>query len=102
MSGQVWNAVLADWLQHFKPPEHTDNADLGDDERRVLRQIALGVPTWRIAGEMGRGVKSLEKYRIGLMRRLGLRSAAAATRYAIEHRLVSSSELDNILEVRET
>ena len=101
VSGQVWDAVLADWLQHFKPPEHLDNTDLDDDERRVLRHIALGVPTWRIARELGRGVKSLEKYRIGLMRRLGLRSAAAATRFAIEHRLVSSSELDTILEVRE-
>ena len=102
VSGQVRDVVLSDWLQHYKPPERMDDTDLDDDERRVLRQIALGVPTWRIAGEMGRGVKSLEKYRIGLMRRLGLRSAAAATRYAIEHRLVSSSELDNILEVRET
>jgi DNA-binding NarL/FixJ family response regulator len=100
--GPVWDAVMADWLQHYKPPEPQEYANLGDDERRVLRHIALGVPTWRIAGELGRGVKAVEKYRMALMRRLGLRSAAAATRFAIEHRLVSSSELDTMLEVRET
>jgi len=35
------------------------------------------------------------------MRRLGLKSAAAVTRFAVEHRLVSSLELDHMLEVRE-
>jgi len=43
----------------------------------------------------------VEKYRTTLMRRLGLASAAAVTRYAVEQRLVSSLELDHMLEVRE-
>ena len=63
----------------------------------MIRLIALGVPTRQIARELGRGVKATEKFRTVLMRRLGLRSAAGVTRFAIENRLVSSQELDLML-----
>ena len=62
--------------------------------RGVLRYIALGVPTGRIARDVGRGLKAAAKYRTTLMRRLELRSAAAVTRFAVEHRLVGRLELD--------
>jgi len=76
-------------------------AELDGEARQVLRYIALGVPTWRIAQDLDRGVKAVEKYRTALMRRLGLKSAAAVTRFAVDHRLVSSLELDHMLEVHE-
>jgi two-component system, NarL family, response regulator NreC len=101
--GNVWDAVVGDWLEHCLPPEPAvvPGTDLDDEARQVLRYIALGVPTWRIAQDLGRGVKAVEKYRTTLMRRLGLRSAAAVTRFAVDNRLVSSLELDHMLEVRE-
>ena len=99
--GNVWEAVIGDWLEHCTPPEAAANHDLDSEACRVLRYIALGVPTWRIAQDVGRGLKAVEKYRTTLMRRLGLKSAAAVTRFAVEHRLVSSLELDHMLEVRE-
>ena len=98
--GKVWESVVADWLEHCSPPDSPVTADVDDEACSVLRSIALGVPTWRIAQEMGRGVKVVEKYRTSVMRRLGLKSAAAVTRYAVNHRLVSSIELDHMLEVR--
>lgn len=98
--GTVWESVVADWLEYCKPPDLAVKNDVDDEACRVLRFIALGVPTWRIAQDMGRGVKVVEKYRTTLMRRLGLKSAAAVTRYAVNHRLVSSLELDHMLEVR--
>jgi two-component system nitrate/nitrite response regulator NarL len=100
--GNVWEAVVGDWLEHCQPPEPTVSDDLDSEARQVLRFIALGVPTWRIAQDLGRGLKAVEKYRTSLMRRLGLKSASAVTRYAVDHRLVSSLELDHMLEVRET
>ncbi|HEX9413743.1 MAG TPA: response regulator transcription factor, partial [Ktedonobacterales bacterium] len=99
--GNVWESVIGDWLEHCTPTEAVANSNLDSEACRVLRYIALGVPTWRIAQDVGRGLKAVEKYRTTLMRRLGLKSAAAVTRFAVEHRLVSSLELDHMLEVRE-
>jgi len=98
--GNVWEAVVADWLEHCSPPEQSTITDLDVEQCRVIRLIALGVPTWRIAQELGRGVKAMEKYRISLMRRLGLKSAAGVTRFAVDNKFVSSLELDQMLEVR--
>ena len=99
--GNVWEAVVGDWLEHCRPPEQSAITDLDAQQCRVIRLIALGVPTWRIAQELGRGVKAMEKHRISLMRRLGLKSAAGVTRFAVVNKLVSSLELDQMLEVRE-
>jgi DNA-binding NarL/FixJ family response regulator len=99
--GTVWESVIGDWLEHCAAPEPVRNPDLDDEARRILRYIALGVPNWKIARDVGRGIKSVEKYRTTLMRRLGLMSAAAVTRFAVDHRLVSSLELDQMLEARD-
>ena len=95
--GNVWESVVSDWLEGGGPPQAQVATDLDSDSSRVLRLIALGVPTRQIAQELGRGVKATEKFRTVLMRRLGLRSAAGVTRFAVENRLVSSRELDQIL-----
>ena len=98
--GNVWEAVVSDWLEHCSPPEPLLATDLDPETRRVLRLIALGVPTWKIAEELGRGVKAMEKYRTALIRRLGLKSSAGATRFAMDNQLVSATELDQILKER--
>ena len=95
--GTVWESVLGDWLEDGGAPQFQAVPDLDADAARVIRLIALGVPTRQIALELGRGVKATEKFRMVLMRRLGLKSAAGVTRFAIENRLVSSRELDEML-----
>jgi DNA-binding NarL/FixJ family response regulator len=54
-------------------------------ERQVLIGIALGYSSKRIAGHLGRSVKTIEKHRSKMMRKLGLHNAAAVTRYAIDN-----------------
>jgi two-component system response regulator NreC len=63
-------------------------ADMTARERQVLIGIALGYSNKRIAGNLGRSVKTVEKHRFKMMHRLGLRNAAAATRYAINNGLL--------------
>ena len=46
------------------------------------------VPTWKIAADLGRGVKAVEKYRSSLMRRLDLSSTAAVARFAVRCNLL--------------
>ena len=72
------------------------NARLEPEDRQILRLIALGVPTWRIAADLRRGVKVVEKYRANLMRRLNLSSTAAVTRYAVSCNLLSREEVDQL------
>jgi DNA-binding NarL/FixJ family response regulator len=95
--GNVWESVVGDWLEEAAPARSPSTVGLDPEACRVIRLIALGVPTRQIADELGRGVKATEKYRVSIMRRLGLRSAASVTRFAVESQLVSSQELDQLL-----
>jgi two-component system response regulator NreC len=54
-------------------------------ERQVLVGVALGYSSKRIAGHLGRSVKTIEKHRSKMMRKLGLHNAAAVTRYAMDN-----------------
>jgi DNA-binding NarL/FixJ family response regulator len=60
-------------------------------ERQVLIGIALGYSSKRIAGNLGRSVKTIEKHRFKMMHRLGLQNAAAATRYAMDNGLLHAN-----------
>jgi two-component system response regulator NreC len=60
-------------------------------EREVLIGVALGYSSKWIAGTLGRSVKTIEKHRFKMMHKLGLRNAAAVTRYAIDHGLLDAT-----------
>jgi len=63
-------------------------AEMTARERQVLIGIAQGYSSKRIAGNLGRSVKTIEKHRFKMMHRLGLPNAAAATRYALDNGLL--------------
>ena len=99
----VSDMVMRNWLlaAGAAPPAANAppvaNAPLEPEDRQILRLIALGVPTWRIAADLRRGVKVVEKYRANLMRRLNLSSTAAVTRYAVSCNLLSREEVDQLV-----
>lgn len=59
-------------------------------EREVLISVALGFSSKRIAADLGRSVKTIEKHRFKMMHKLGLRNASAVTRYAIDNGLLDA------------
>jgi DNA-binding NarL/FixJ family response regulator len=67
-------------------------AEMTARERQVLVAIALGYSNKRIAGNLGRSVKTIEKHRFKMMHRLGLQNAAAATRYAMDNGLLHTDD----------
>jgi DNA-binding NarL/FixJ family response regulator len=93
----VGDLVIKNWLLEATPLTPTIDAPLDPEDRQIIRLIALGVPTWRIAADLRRGVKVVEKYRASLMRRLNLSSTAAVTRFAIRCNLLSSQEVDQLV-----
>jgi two-component system NarL family response regulator len=93
----VCDILIRNWLHGPAPAKPVVEASLKPEDRNIIRLIALGVPTWRIAADLGRGVKAVEKYRASLMRRLDLSSTAAVTRYAVRRNLVSRQEVDGLV-----
>ncbi len=72
-------------------------------ERQVLARIASGHSNKVVARELNLSVKTIEKHRANMMRKLGLHNAADITRFALNHELVErdgggvvASELPNV------
>jgi two-component system, NarL family, response regulator NreC len=92
--------------EHSEPPLHAKGkqgrvgaqsakAQIGEmtaRERQVLIGVALGYSNKRIAGNLGRSIKTIEKHRFKMMHRLGLQNAAAATRYAMDNGLLHADD----------
>jgi RNA polymerase sigma factor (sigma-70 family) len=63
---------------------------LSPREREVLKLIAEGYKNKEIAADLCISIKTVEKHRTNLMKKLDLHSSAALTFYAIEQNLVGS------------
>ena len=57
----------------------------------VLQLIAESGANKQIAGELGISIKTVEKHRSNLMKKLDLHNASTLTSYAIEKGLVATS-----------
>lgn len=62
---------------------------LSSREREVLKLVAEGYKTREIAEYLSLSVKTIEKYRSSMMRKLDLHSVSAVTAYAIANGLLS-------------
>jgi DNA-binding NarL/FixJ family response regulator len=65
-------------------------AEMTTREREVLIGVALGYSSKRIAWNLGRSVKTIEKHRFKMMHKLGLRNTAAVTRFAMDNGLLDA------------
>jgi RNA polymerase sigma factor (sigma-70 family) len=63
--------------------------DLSAREREVLQLLAEGLSTKQIASELQVSVKTVETHRQRIMGKLGLRSIAELTKYAVREGLTS-------------
>jgi two-component system response regulator NreC len=68
-------------------------ATVTDRERQVLTYIAKGLPNKLIARNLGLSVKTVEKHRSNLMRKLSLHNTAEVTMYAIKNGFVDADEI---------
>ena len=64
---------------------------LSPRERQVAIQVAAGLASKQIAAVLGIGLRTVNTYRESLRRKLGASSAAAVTRYVLEHGLEKAS-----------
>lgn len=80
---------------------HRDNASgepwppkITDRERQVLTRIALGESNKRIALALQLSIKTVEKHRANLMRKLELHNTAAVTLFAVRNGLLPANAAD--------
>ena len=66
-------------------------AELTSREMEVLQLIAEGKANKETAGELGIGIKTVEKHREHLMEKLDIHDTAGLTRYAISSGIIESS-----------
>jgi two-component system response regulator NreC len=90
LCGAVSRAVLTTYLKRgedgvAKTPMQTITAR----ERQVLTRIASGQSNKLVARELLLSVKTVEKHRANLMRKLSLHNAADVTRFALNNHLVT-------------
>ncbi len=64
------------------------NARLSSREVEVLQLVAEGEANKQIAAELGISIKTVEKHRDHLMRKLDIHDTAGLTRYAISKGMV--------------
>lgn len=90
LSAQVANVVVQDYVKHLaggSAPAAQNT--LSPREREVLQLFAEGMSTKAIAAMLHVSVKTIETHRKHVMDKLGLRSIAALTKWAIREGITS-------------
>jgi DNA-binding NarL/FixJ family response regulator len=89
ISPAIFERVVSGFVSQQSQPKAIDNDPLSEREREVMRLIAQGLRTREIADRLSVSYKTVEKHRTNLMRKLGLRTAAAVAAYAISNGYVT-------------
>ena len=90
LSPGVSEKVIEGYLDGKKSTQSlTSWESLSQREREVLKLIAEGYKNKEIAGDLCISLKTVEKHRANLMKKLDLHNAAALTVYAMEKGLVN-------------
>jgi DNA-binding NarL/FixJ family response regulator len=91
LSPGISEKVIEGYLERRKEIKTSSAWDtLTQREREILKLIAEGYKNKEIAGDLFISLKTVEKHRANLMRKLDLHNAAALTAYAMEKGLVTT------------
>jgi len=86
-SAAIRNQVLRDYVEWVREGSIVSASPLSGREREVLQLLAEGESSKGIAGALCISVKTVESHRKQIMDKLGLRSIAELTKYAIREGL---------------
>lgn len=95
LCSSVTAKVVSGYLHGKQQPATTDSTEqVTGREREVLTRVAQGQSNKAIARSLGLSVKTVEKHRSNVMRKLTLYNTAAVTRFAIRHGMVTATDLE--------
>ena len=87
-SDPVSARLVSGYLRRDDPNSRDSWPKITGREREVLTRIALGDSNKRIAVSLNLSIKTVEKHRANLMRKLELHNTAAVTLFAVRHGLL--------------
>jgi DNA-binding NarL/FixJ family response regulator len=90
----VAGRVLASYLNRDEKIAANPLSAITAREKQVLTRIASGQSNKAVARELSLSVKTVEKHRANLMRKLELHNAAGIARFALNHHLISTDGTD--------
>jgi DNA-binding NarL/FixJ family response regulator len=89
LSPRIAEVVVKGYLDKTPGPSTGMGSALTPREREVLQLLAEGMAAKEIAGHLNVSVKTVETHRRNMMEKLGMRSIAELTKYAVREGLVS-------------
>jgi len=89
LSPGIADVVVKDYNNHTPPPSRSVFSVLTNREREVLQLLSEGKRTTQIAEILHISIKTVETHRQQIMHKLGIRSVAELTKYAIREGLTS-------------
>ena len=89
LGSKIQGVVVGDYVDRLGGKRPTSPVTLTNKEREVLQLVAEGKSTKEIAQALSITVKTVETHRHNIMNRLGIRSIAQLTKYAIRQGLTS-------------
>jgi two-component system response regulator NreC len=89
ISPKINKLVIGDYLNMLSKPSSGGKPLLSDREREVLQLLAEGQSSRKIAGRLHVSVTTIDTHRKHIMDKLGFRSIAELTKYAIREGLTS-------------
>ena len=88
--------IVSGFVSGYDPKRGQSPSDLVTcRERQVLTRIALGKSNKIIARDLGLSVKTVEKHRSNVMRKLTLHNTAAVTLFALRHGFIDADATDS-------
>jgi two-component system response regulator NreC len=92
ISPKITDQVLADYVQQLIKPSAGAESPLSGREREVLQMLAEGRSSRTIAGRLHVSVTTVDTHRKHIMDKLGFRSIAELTKYAVREGLTPLDE----------
>ena len=89
LSADILESVVSDYVNQLSTSEYDAYRQLSDRERQVLQLLAEGNSTKEIAFKLHVSVKTIESHRQNIMHKLGIRTLAGLTKFAVREGLTS-------------
>jgi DNA-binding NarL/FixJ family response regulator len=89
LSADILDSVVSDYVNQLSSSEYDAYRRLSDRERQVLQLLAEGNSTKEIAFKLHVSVKTIESHRQNIMNKLGIRTLAGLTKFAVREGLTS-------------
>jgi len=85
LSPEITGVVIENYVQQTSLEAAEEPAKLTTKEREVLQLIAEGFTSKEIASHLNIAAKTVDNHRVNVMDKLGIRSVAELTKFAIRH-----------------